>query len=370
MSDAEIKPAGRLLVLDAFRAIAIAGVMLHHYLSRWAPPDNPVNVYGYRHAYPQWLDVGALGVQFFFMISGFVIFMTLERCGHLLEFWTRRIARLYPSYIVCMAITFLVVAAIGPVEFSSGLADLPANLFFLTPFVAGAKFVEPAYWSLIVELQFYFWIGIIFAVSAKRFNSLWTAFCAVALVFWMIGNLPHLHVFGSFARNVLLVTYLPEFTFGILCYRLLSRNYSGAWLLGCASLGLYLAVARDASLASHSAHAAMAGAFVLFLMGKLDFLCQRPILFAGAISYPFYLLHQYVGVSLIGALTRKWAVPDLVAAMFAVFFCGVLAFLVHRWVELPAKTWIISAMLKRLKPLQAHFPHFSFSKPAAAHSFR
>src|SRR5215469_4574944 len=89
----------RIQVLDAFRALAILGVMLHHYLSRYAPPDHPRNLYGYEHQYSQLFDLGAMGVQFFFVISGFVIFMTLEKCHHLVEFWVRRIARLEPAYI-------------------------------------------------------------------------------------------------------------------------------------------------------------------------------------------------------------------------------------------------------------------------------
>src|ERR1700733_8298890 len=101
------RPVHRLKVLDAFRALAILAVLLHHYLVRWAPPYYETNLYGYQHVYSHWFNFGYLGVRFFFMISGFVIFMTLEHCKHAFEFWFRRVARLYPAYILCTIMTFI-----------------------------------------------------------------------------------------------------------------------------------------------------------------------------------------------------------------------------------------------------------------------
>jgi len=356
---------GRLLVLDAFRAVAILGVMAHHYLPRWAPPDYPINIYGYSHSYPHWLDIGALGVQFFFIISGFVIFMTLERCGHLFEFWTRRLARLYPAYIICMMVTFGIVNAIGPAEFSSAATDIPANFFFLTPYISGVKFIEPAYWSLIVELQFYFWIGLVFVAAPRRFNTAWAIFSAVALVFWIVGSSTQLHVFQSIAKNVFLVTYLPEFTFGILCYRIHSRRLDGAWLLAASTLGIYSAVSQHLSIETHLAHLAMVTAFALFLSGKLNWLCVRPILLVGAISYPLYLLHQYVGVSLIATFTRRFGFPDAAAVVSAAMWCGLLAFGVNRLVELPAKEFILGTVRRPLRAWQSRMPGLALPRHAA-----
>ena len=73
-------PGERLRVLEAFRGIAILAVLACHYFSTW---QRPVNLYLYDHDHRALAPLGGLGVEFFFMISGFVILLTLERCEHL-----------------------------------------------------------------------------------------------------------------------------------------------------------------------------------------------------------------------------------------------------------------------------------------------
>src|ERR1700731_2109574 len=96
---------GRNNTIDAFRGIAILGVLLFHYLVRWAPPWYGINLYGYRRVYPDALVLGALGVYLFFVISGLVITMTVLRSGSALEFVVRRFARLYPAFLVGICLT-------------------------------------------------------------------------------------------------------------------------------------------------------------------------------------------------------------------------------------------------------------------------
>jgi peptidoglycan/LPS O-acetylase OafA/YrhL len=350
----------RLKVLDVFRALAILGVMVHHYLPRWAPPGNAENLYGYRNVYPEWLNVGSLGVQFFFMISGFVIFMTLERCGHLFEFWVRRLTRLYPAYLVCMAMTFVLVNAIGPAQFATQLTDIPANLFFLSSYVPGGKFIEPAYWSLVVELQFYFLISMIFAVAGQRICIGWAFFCAAGSILWCVGAIEGLHPIRSIANHFFLINYLPQFTLGMFFYRRHSGKTDGSVSLLVAAICSYLVVGVQFPVSFHLAHIAMVIAFVLFLVGKLDWLGVRPLLFVGAVSYPLYLIHQYVGVSLIGQLTSRVHLPDLMAAVTAGGICVVIAYLVLRFVEEPCKRGILAIVLPKLSAWQVRNPRFAF----------
>ncbi len=351
---------GRLAVLDAFRAVAILAVLIHHFFSRWAPPDHPTNLYGYSHSYPQWLDIGALGVQFFFVISGFVIFMTLERCRHLFEFWARRIARLYPAYLVATLITFVAANWLGPAEFSSSASDAAISLAFLTTFVPGARWVEPAYWSLAVEMQFYFWIGLIYAFSRENFVRAWCGFTLLGLALWIAGTPDSLHLLRNISRYVFLAPYLPHFTAGVMFYLLYRGRRQGCAALGLLSLVTYAVTAIDQPVASHYAHVVMIAAFALFLRGQLAWLAVRPLVWVGECSYALYLLHQYLGVMMIGALTSLLGLPDLLAASLATAACLALAGLLQRTVEQPGKAWLTGRLSTVLETLSAKLPRLAY----------
>ncbi len=81
----------RLATLDGLRTIAILAVVAFHYCYRWGPPLNPASLYPYGTALAGLPDVrlGQYGVQLFFVISGFVIALTLERCRTPGEFAVR-----------------------------------------------------------------------------------------------------------------------------------------------------------------------------------------------------------------------------------------------------------------------------------------
>jgi len=73
MIESKDKTSSRILELDSLRGLAIIAVMLYHYTSRY------VRLYGFHNTPPFEFWYGRLGVEFFFIISGFVIFMTLSK---------------------------------------------------------------------------------------------------------------------------------------------------------------------------------------------------------------------------------------------------------------------------------------------------
>ena len=95
----------RLLELDALRGIAAISVVIYHFCYRY--PE----LYGGNQFNLAFL--GKYGVPFFFIISGFVIFWTLDRLKKPVDFIVSRFSRLYPIYWICLTITFLTVTIYG-----------------------------------------------------------------------------------------------------------------------------------------------------------------------------------------------------------------------------------------------------------------
>ena len=93
-------PPSRLAHLDGLRFLAVTAVILYHYLCRWTPPEYSPSLYPYGSTFAglKLAQFGWLGVQLFFIISGFVIALTLSRCATLGEFAIRRYSRLAPLY--------------------------------------------------------------------------------------------------------------------------------------------------------------------------------------------------------------------------------------------------------------------------------
>jgi peptidoglycan/LPS O-acetylase OafA/YrhL len=101
----------RLFELDAMRGLAASSVLLFHF-----------GVFKY----------GCTGVDLFFIISGFVIFMSLEKSASLKRFWLSRLIRLFPSYWLSVIITIASVSLIGH-EVSKGLGFVIGNVLMLQP---------------------------------------------------------------------------------------------------------------------------------------------------------------------------------------------------------------------------------------------
>ena len=96
----------RISYLDGHRGIAILLVLLYHAFSRWTE----LVPYGNDFADFPLFRFGYLGVELFFLISGFVILMTLEKFNSFTEFMYHRWLRLFPAMLICSLFVFFTAA--------------------------------------------------------------------------------------------------------------------------------------------------------------------------------------------------------------------------------------------------------------------
>lgn len=288
----------RLGELDALRGLAALSVILYHYTTRYEGL--------FDHKNPSYFDFsyGFLGVQLFFMISGFVIFMTITRAKNVSEFAKKRAIRLYPSYIVAVIITFVSVKAYGlegrEVSFFEGILNLTMFQGFLPGVINN---VDGVYWSLAVELIFYIFIGILLYLGLiKRIETM--------AVIWLIGSatarilniLFEQHLITKALVYYSVADYSHLFIAGIMFY-LIKNNAQTKHYLILTSCLIYQFIFNE--LVPNIVVTAFFAIFYALIKGKLGFLNVKLLTYLGAISFTLYLVHQNIGYIIINIMENS-----------------------------------------------------------------
>ena len=364
----------RLAGLDGIRGLAALAVVLYH-------------------AGVAWLPAGFLGVDVFFVVSGFLITALLiserEQSGNtdLLQFWLRRARRLLPVLALVLIVTTAYAAFMLQDTLIDHLREVLVAAVYITNWdqiVRGVSYFEmferPSQlrhlWSLAVEEQFYVIWPLLFAGLARllRLRWLWCIVIALAAlsVLWMAllftpGDEPSRVYFGSDARAfTILIGVAAAFVW---------KPWRRSWnaplgaltdalaLAAMVGLGVIMAVGRHWSdwmypwgLLATSFATILLVAFVIrpgSLIGRA--LEAAPLRWMGERSYSIYLWHWPV------LLALQWEfnfVPNTiltVAVGLAATF--MLAELSYRLVERPMRRpefWNLTRMRRRLRALRPY----------------
>jgi len=279
----------RVLSLDALRGIAALAVVFYHYIFKYDEiygHDAIFNIFGV-------FEYGQLGVQLFFMISGFVIYLSLENTKNIKTFIVNRVSRIYPAYWLAVCLTFILVATLGlpgrEVDFSSMLINLSMLQGYL-----GVRHVDGVYWTLMVEIQFYIIISVLYFYLPKRF--LLIGFLFLIVINLIVGYCYHVDNKYFLIKVMNLIfssSYLHYFGAGIGFY-LLSKNES----LPCAWLLIVLSILHNILFISGVELFIIVSFYAVFFImiyKKDGFLNNKILCYFGFISYSLYLVHQNIG---------------------------------------------------------------------------
>ncbi|WP_202637798.1 acyltransferase family protein [Bailinhaonella thermotolerans] len=302
-------------------------------------------------------QLGNLGVQLFFVISGFVILMSVQGRG-VGDFAVSRVARLFPAYWLSVAAFAVVYLATSLASTSPriGARDYLTNLTMMQAGV-GAGNADVVYWTLWVELRFYVLVCLLAAVGATVRNTL--GFMAG----WLVVS-----VYAQAAGNELLkVVFVPKhapFFIAGMAFFLIHRYGSAlipwgfvgvAWVLGMHQTVTF-ATDLQYDRVPHADFAVMAVITAIFVLmglvalGVFDRVRWRGLVVLGALTYPLYLFHQLVAVLLVPALRPhlgRWGVFAVTAGAAVL-----LSYLVYRFAERPGQRFLRARLRESLDRLR------------------
>ncbi len=326
--------APRLVEVDALRGLAAIAVVLFHYTTRFEALFAPTTVPSFALAW------GHRGVNLFFIISGFVIFMTLERTRQPMDFVVSRFSRLFPAYWLAIVLTFAITHLLGlPIKLVDWRAAI-ANVVMLHNLV-GVPHVDGVYWTLEVELLFY--AGMFALYKTGRLDQIHLALralLALAVVYHLAQVWTGVNLMPWMVYRLLILQYLPWFCLGIAVYvGLHPRNAQAKRQAGLTALAAMGTLALVESAWIGVLALALTSLVWLAASGRAAPLRWQVLVWLGGISYPLYLLHENIGWSLLLRLHALGVGPDLSVAL-VVMAVLLLSHAAHRSVELPAMRWI------------------------------
>lgn len=375
---------GRLDSLDGLRGLAALSVVLYHFTVRWVPPNWPEPLFPFNDVFLRYAPVldqfGTYGVRLFFVTSGFVILMTLERSTSVLQFGVRRMARLWPAMIVCATLSTLLINGLGTYSrfestqtFQVTWLEYLSSMVFIDPSLVGtffgapeARWVEGVYWTLWAEVRFYALIALCWWMAGPRaFLPVWTGLQALSLfaATGLIGQT------GSWTMDQLITLTLQPamlgyFSFGLLAYRLWKRQSGGLD-------GILAALAAFGIMAGHDYQRILPDLFVLATFGLVlipgpwhRVLSWRPILVIGLASYALYLFHERVGLMAILELDRL-GVPSLISVPVILLILIAIAVALHHSVEQPARKFLCRWLEPACDRLRERYPWLGFKAGSA-----
>lgn len=344
------------MAIDLLRFAAAAMVMLYHYFGEWSlvtqagvgDPSGPSGLPS-----NDWLRAGWVGVEIFFVISGYVISLSATN-STAIDFARRRLLRLWPGTLVCATLTALVLLAAG------------LSWEFVAPRYAASAMmwlwedqIDVVYWSLLVECVFYALVTFLLAIG--RWHparvGLALSFCTLAYMAWTIsigygaaenGRLSQLAPFAAF------------FGLGILIQQ--SHQQPGSvkgWMFLPSLIAAPVCIAgingADGGGATEEALLLFGiGVSVIVLAKRLQDSVRserlrRWAVALGLATYPLYLIHAYIGQALLVGAARLGISPIVAVGPVILLMIMVALFIAMR-VEPVVRTRIDQLLSPILRP--------------------
>jgi peptidoglycan/LPS O-acetylase OafA/YrhL len=303
---------------------------------------------------------GHLGVELFFLISGFVILMSAwgRTPG---DFAVSRVTRLFPAYWFSCLFTVVIFYTTGTFFANADGPDsvlhrLLPNLTMLQDGF-GAPRMEGLYWTLWVELHFYALVALLIwgGITYSR--------CVGFMISWLLVSTFVQESSFELLKTTLIVGWAPYFIAGMAFFLIYKyRPNLVLWLIvgACWALSCYYNLRyinqEDTWPGVHqyvqpTVITACYMVVALVATHRLSWLRWRLLTTLGALTYPLYLLHETVARPIVKYLypgLGRWAVLGIAAGSAVT-----VSYLVYRFVETPVQRWMRGRLKSAVAEIRA-----------------
>ncbi|MFC5923479.1 acyltransferase family protein [Micromonospora vulcania] len=327
----------------------------------------------YKAVIDQMFALGLSGVQFFFVLSGFVLVWSARPGDSRRTFWRRRVAKIYPNHLVLWAAALLVAWWFAdPVLPAAALENL-LLLQAWDPRPGWFYSINTVSWSLSCEFFFYLCLPLVLPLLRRaRPALLWALLVAMPLL--ILALWPAQQLVPEVSRWWFTQIFPParslEFWLGAVAAELMLRGrWRGPGLAGAGIIFVATWVASVQWIRAELWTTLLAVAYLLVITAAANADVRglrspwrsRPLIWLGEVSFAFYLVHVLVMISVLrwtgdwGTGFGGWRGPVVVLGFLVVNL--VLAGLLHRYVETP--------LMRRLAPRRPAVPRQRTAPEAA-----
>lgn len=322
----------RIPSVDMLRGIAALSVCIFHFTNG--------NESYFSNNY--WLkeigSVGWAGVEIFFVISGFIIPYSLYTAQYKLKnfgkFLLKRITRIEPPYflsiVIIIGLNFLSIlsAYFNGEPFHVNYLSLALHIGYLNDFF-NQPWLNPVFWTLAIEFQFYLLIGLLFPLINHK--KQWVFLITIILLFCC----------SNFAIYSTIFYHLPYFILGIFIFNRKINHLRYIWILEAIVLiAIYLQFSFVPFIAAFFAWA---------ILSFVENWSNKWFLWLGTISYSLYLIHVPFGGRLIN-LSANFLKTDLsrsFGVLFAIILSLIISYFFYKIIELPSMQFSRSLFMKK-----------------------
>lgn len=332
------KQGARISTADALRAIACLLVVSFHFGGLVGRVPGMALVY-------ESTAIGWIGVQMFFVLSGFIVPYSMYRAGFVFPrdctfFLARRLVRLDPPYFVAsfLAAFIAYLAALTP-AYRGAPPDITwerslAHIGYLNG-ILGMRFYDLPCWTLGIEFQFYLIAAVLYPLFGCKRPSTRISLHAGILAATYVGCTRGVISLATDDASCWILSWAPFFVLGIASFQRFVQISSNVeyWSVAAAAFVISLLTGTTAG--------AWAGTSTAVLLTYGSFPSHPLITKLAAISYSLYLTHSPIGERLIRLVLRidqspLWATIAILSAIVASLGA---AYLLYRYTELPALRW-------------------------------